>query len=215
MIFQTSHEQKTLEAAQWHLLANDDALAEVVRIVGEPQLGCESDAWRALTGSIIGQQVSVHAARAIRGRFAALDENNDYPSPSRVLAMTDETLRGCGLSRNKVLSVRDLARHFEESIIDAAKFAAMSDEEVIQTLLPVRGIGRWTAEMFLIFSLGRPDVFAVDDLGLCNAIRKLYALDEKPSSAQMREIAEVWKPYRSIASWYLWRSLDNVPKLEG
>lgn len=206
--------QEILQAAQQHLLANDDALAEVVRAFGAPQLHCESDAWRALTGSIIGQQVSVHAARAIRGRFAALDEESDYPLPARVLAMTDETLRGCGLSRNKVLSVRDLARHFEESIIDTAKFAEMSDEEVIQTLLPVRGIGRWTAEMFALFSLGRPDVFAVDDLGLCNAIRQLYALEEKPSPAQMREIAEVWKPYRSIASWYLWRFLDNIPKLE-
>ena len=185
-----------------------------MRAIGAPQLRCETDAWRALTGSIIGQQVSVHAARAIRGRFATFDAPRDYPTSARVLVATDETLRGCGLSRNKVLSIRDLARHFEEGIIDAEKLAAMSDEEVIETLLPVRGIGRWTAEMFALFSLGRPDVFAVDDLGLCNAIRRLYALEEKPTAAQMREIATPWQPYRSVASWYLWRSLDNVPKLE-
>ena len=204
---------KILVAAHQHLLRNDDALSQVVREVGAPQLRCENDAWRALTGSIIGQQVSVHAARAIRNRFAAFDAPNDYPTPARVLASDDETLRGCGLSRNKLLSIRDLARHFEENLIDSEKFAAMSDEEVIQTLLPVRGIGRWTAEMFLIFSLSRPDVFAVDDLGLRNAIAKLYALEEKPTPTQMREIAAPWQPYRSVASWYLWRSLDNVPKV--
>lgn len=206
--------QATLEDAHKHLLKADPVLARVVREIGAPQLHFESDAWRALTGSIIGQQVSVHAARAIRNRFAALDGESDYPAPARVLAMSEETLRGCGLSRNKVLAVRDLARHFEEDLIDTEKFAAMSDEEIIQTLMPVRGIGRWTAEMFLIFSLGRNDVFAVDDLGLRNAMKKLYALEEIPKPAQMREIAEVWKPYRSVASWYLWRSLDNVPKLE-
>ena len=97
--------------------------------------------------------------------------------------------------------------------LSEALLAAMDDEEVIQALLPVRGIGRWTAEMFLIFSLGRPDVLAVDDLGLRNAMRKLHDLEESPSAAQMRMLAEPWRPFRSVASWYLWRSLDNEPKV--
>jgi DNA-3-methyladenine glycosylase II len=114
-----------------------------------------------------------------------------------------------------MLSIRDLARHFEEGLINTKRFSRMSDEEIIAALIPVRGIGRWTAEMFLIFSLGRPDVLAVDDLGLRNAIKKLYALEELPTSTQMQQIAEPWRPFRSVASWYLWRSLDNEPKIKG
>jgi DNA-3-methyladenine glycosylase II len=134
----------------------------------------EPDAWRALSSSIIGQQVSTHAARAIRARFAAIIPDKDFPSPADVLSTADEMLRGAGLSQNKMLSNRDLARHFEEGLINTRRFPRMSDEEIIQALVPVRGIGRWTAEMFLIFSLGRPDVLAVDDLGLRNAIKRLY-----------------------------------------
>lgn len=205
--------EETLENARHHLLQCDEVLTRVVREIGAPQLHREPDAWRALTSSIIGQQVSVHAARAIRGRFAAAQTGHDFPTPEWIATAEDETLRGCGLSRNKVLAIRDLARHLNEKLIALEKFPAMSDEEIIAALIPVRGIGRWTAEMFLIFSLGRADVFAVDDLGLRNAIVKLYALEETPASTRMREIAAAWQPYRSVASWYLWRSLDNVPKV--
>ena len=179
-----------------------------------PQMGRERDAWKALSSSIIGQQVSVHAARAIRGRFAAIIPERDFPLPSEVLVASDETLRGAGLSGNKVLALRDLARHFEDGKIATRKFSKMSDEEVIQSLIPIRGIGRWTAEMFLIFSLGRADVLAVDDLGLRNAMKKLYDLPEIPKPEPMRVLAEKWRPYRSVASWYLWRSLDNEPKIK-
>lgn len=195
-----------------HLKRVDATLGAVIERIGAPQLGHEPDAWRSLSSSIIGQQVSVHAARAIRNRFAALGAG-EFTSATEVLALSDEALRGAGLSRNKVLSLRDLAAHFTQNRIDQARFGIMDDEEIIAALLPVRGIGRWTAEMFLIFSLGRPDVLAVDDQGLRNAMRKLYDLPEVPRPAQMREIAEAWRPYRSVASWYLWRSLDNEPKI--
>ncbi|HEX8234627.1 MAG TPA: DNA-3-methyladenine glycosylase [Abditibacteriaceae bacterium] len=201
--------------AKRHLAQYDPILAQVIAQVGKPQLGREPDAWRALSSSIIGQQVSTHAARAIRGRFAAIVPGQDFPSPADVLSTPDEALRAVGLSQNKMLSIRDLARHFEEKLINTKRFPKMSDEEIIAALVPVRGIGRWTAEMFLIFSLGRPDILAVDDLGLRNAMKKLYQLEEAPTSTQMQQIAEPWRPYRSVASWYLWRSLDNEPKVKG
>jgi DNA-3-methyladenine glycosylase II len=197
-----------------HLRSVDPILAQVIAHVGDPQIGRESDAWRALSSSIIGQQVSTHAARAIRGRFAALENDRDFPTPQFIARADDDLLRGAGLSRNKVLSVRDLARHINDGLIQFDTFSSMSDEEVIAALVPVRGIGRWTAEMFLIFSLGREDVLAVDDLGLRNAMKKLYDLQEAPSSTRMREISEPWRPFRSIASWYLWRALDNNVQIE-
>ena len=203
-----------LEAAKTHLIASDAILAQVIAQVGDPQMNREADAWCALSSSIIGQQVSVHAARAIRGRFAALQTRRKFPTPRFVLNAEDDVLRAAGLSRNKVLAIRDLAQHICDKKIQFEKFETMSDEEIIAALVPVRGIGRWTAEMFLIFSLGREDVLAVDDLGLRNAMKKLYALDEAPSSTRMREIALPWKPFRSVASWYLWRALDNAIQIE-
>ncbi len=207
-----------LDLAKQHLAQSDPILAQVIAQVGDPQINRETDAWRALTSGIIGQQVSVHAARAIRNRFAAIESERDFPSPQFVTDASDETLRAVGLSRNKVLSIRDLARHVSEGLIQFENFNSMSDEEIIAALVPVRGIGRWTAEMFLIFSLGRPDVLAVDDLGLRNAMKKLYdfgeALSNRQSSTRMCEIALPWKPFRSVASWYLWRSLDNAIQIE-
>ncbi|HEX8834328.1 MAG TPA: DNA-3-methyladenine glycosylase [Abditibacteriaceae bacterium] len=202
-----------LKKADKHLQMCDERLAAVIQEIGLRDRGREPDAWRALVSSILGQQISVAAARTIRGRFAALEAGQDFPSPEFVLAAEDETLRGAGLSRNKVLSIRDLARHFVEGLLDPAQLEKMSDEDVIAALLPVRGIGRWTAEMFLIFSLAREDVLAVDDLGLRNAIKRLYELDAAPSADEMRRIAEPWRPYRSVASWYLWQWLDNAPKV--
>jgi DNA-3-methyladenine glycosylase II len=205
----------SITKAERHLRDADPILAEVVQRIGRYSRHYEPDAWRALSSSIIGQQVSTHAARAIRGRFAAVVPGRDFPTPADVLSTRDEALRAVGLSQNKMLSIRDLARHFEEGLINTKRFPRMSDEEIIQALIPVRGIGRWTAEMFLIFSLGRSDVLAVDDLGLRNAIKKLYQLEELPTSTQMQQIAEPWRPFRSVASWYLWRSLDNEPKIKG
>lgn len=197
-----------------HLRNADPKFARLIARIGEVPLPRERDPWKALTGSIIGQQISVAAARAIRNRFSLLVSERDYPTPIDLLGASDEALRAVGLSRNKILALRDLARHFEEEKIQPHRFAGMSDEEVIEVLLPVRGIGRWTAEMFLLFSLGRPDVFAVGDLGLRNAIWKLYELPEAPAPKLMREIALPWRPFRSVASWYLWRSLGNQPVVD-
>lgn len=201
-----------LRAAAKHLRGCDDKLAAVIARHGAPQMHSEPDAWKALAGSIMGQQISVHAARAIRNRVAALGENDEFPTPPQMLALSDETLRAAGLSGNKVLALRDLARHFVEEKIAHDKFVAMDDEAIIAALLPIRGIGRWTAEMFLIFSLGRPDVLAVDDWGLRMAAKRLYELPEPPKAVEFRALAEPWRPFRSVASWYLWRSLDNEPK---
>ncbi len=201
-----------LRAAEKHLRGCDEKLGVIVARHGAPEMHCESDAWKALAGSIMGQQISVHAARAIRNRVAALGENGAFPTPAHLLALPDETLRSAGLSGNKVLALRDLARHFVEEKIASDQFARMDDEAIIAALLPIRGIGRWTAEMFLIFSLGRPDVLAVDDWGLRMAAKRLYELPEPPKAAEFRALAEPWRPFRSVASWYLWRSLDNEPK---
>lgn len=200
--------------AHKHLLSCDEKLAPVIKKHGAPQMGHESDAWMALSGAIIGQQISVHAARAIRNRVLALGEDGLFPTPQIILNLPDETLRGAGLSGNKLLSLRDLARHFDDGKIAPQKLAKMEDEEIIAALIPVRGIGRWTAEMFLIFSLRRPDVLAVDDWGLRMAAKKLYGLEEPPKAKDFRALAEPWQPYRSVASWYLWRSLDNEPKIK-
>jgi len=202
-----------LARAVRHLKRADKRLAAAIKSIGPCALGHESDAWCALSSSIIGQQVSVHAARAIRGRFAALMPDATYPTPQHILSLPDETIRAAGLSGGKLLSVRDLAKRLEDGSIQPHLFAAMEDEHVIAALIPTRGIGRWTAEMFLLFSLRRADVLAVVDLGLRNAMRKMYELEEIPKPAQMQEIAEAWRPWRSVASWYLWRSLDNVPKV--
>lgn len=198
------------EAALQHLRF-EAKMAQIIAQIGAPQLALEADAWRALSSSIIGQQISVHAARAIRHRFAALGAEAGYPTPLQVLALDDEALRGVGLSRGKVLSLRDLALHFADGRMDATRFALLEDEAIIGELIAVRGIGRWTAQMFLLFSLGRPDVWAVDDLGLRAAVKRLHALQAMPDKAQMQELGAKWAPFRSLASWYLWRWLENAP----
>lgn len=193
-------------------LRTDPLMNAIIERVGAPELGRERDAWRSLSSSIIGQQISVSAARAIRNRFAALCAS-EYPTPAQVLAADDETLRGAGLSRNKVLAVRDLALHLEDGRIHAARFDEMDDEAIIGELSAVRGIGRWTAQMYLLFSLQRPDVWAIDDLGLRHGVRKLHGLDAMPDKKQMESLGAIWSPWRSLASWYLWRSLENEPAI--
>lgn len=204
---------EVLKLALEHL-QSCDKMRLLIKAHGTPTIGREANAWKVLSNSIISQQISVHAARAIRQRFMAIVPERNHPLPGDVLSASYETLRAVGLSANKVLSLRDLARHFEDGKIKPRRFAGMDEEEIIQTLIQVRGIGRWTAEMFLLFGLNRMDIWAVDDQGLRNAIRNLYELPEVPKPKQMHEYAVQWQPYRSVASWYLWRSLDNVPKVK-
>jgi len=134
-----------------------------------------------------------------------------HPTPEGFAALTDEQLRAAGMSRQKSAYLRDLSKKILSGALDLEALDAMSDEEVIAALVQVKGIGRWSADMFLIFRLLRPDVLPVGDLGILTAVQKAYDLRKRPSPERLRKIGEAWRPYRSVASWYLWRSLDNAP----
>ncbi|MCG8469554.1 MAG: DNA-3-methyladenine glycosylase 2 family protein [Gemmatimonadetes bacterium] len=162
------------------------------------------NAFPALVGTIIAQQISVAAARTIHRRFRRLFGGRD-PSARALLAKTDEELRGAGLSRQKIRSLRDLAEHVTTRTLRLAALERMSDEAAVEALSQVKGIGRWTAEVFLIFRLGRLDVLPVDDLGLLESARLMYGLDERPDAEGLTSLAEPWRPYRSVGCWYLWQ----------
>jgi DNA-3-methyladenine glycosylase II len=190
------------------LARGDRVMAGLVKRYQGMSLVSRGDAFGTLARSIVGQQISVKAADAVWGRFSAVVGS---VSPDAVLAVGGEGLAGCGLSARKIEYVVDLASHFAEGRIDAKSWAAMDDEAVIAALTDVRGIGRWTAEMFLIFNLMRPDVFPLDDLGLQKAVFLHYFNGEKQPRRTLAEAGERWRPWRSVATWYLWRSLDPVP----
>ena len=195
------------QAAQ-ELAANDERMAELVERYAGLGLVSRGDPFGTLARSIVGQQISVKAADAVWGRFVAAVGD---VSPAAVLAAGEAGLAGCGLSQRKREYVRDLAAHFASGRLDPADWVAMDDEAVIVALTEVRGIGRWTAEMFLIFNQLRPDVFPLDDLGLQRAIHERYFAGEKQPRKVLAAIGERWRPWRSVATWYLWRSLDPVP----
>ncbi len=161
-----------------------------------------------LARAICGQQISVKAAQAVWDRLVVCVEK---VSPENILRKDRKALRACGLSDRKVEYIADLAQHFADGRIHVHKWPRMDDEAIIAELVEVRGIGRWTAEMFLMFNLLRPDVFPLDDLGLQKAIRVSYFKNRKISIRRMRKLGEGWRPWRSVATWYLWRSLDPVP----
>jgi DNA-3-methyladenine glycosylase II len=202
-----------LEAALAHLSAADPVMARLINERGPLQLSYTTDYFFTLLDAIASQQLSSKAAATIVNRIKALVPHLDTPDPQSILDMPDEVLRAAGLSWKKVSYVKDLARHVASGELDLEHISQMDDEEIIKELVAVKGIGRWTAEMFLIFSLARSDVMAVDDYGLQVAMQRLYNLPALPRPAAMREIAEPWRPYRSYASLYLWRSLDNSPKV--
>lgn len=195
-------------AAVDHLRGSDPPMAALVGRVGTVRYTVDPDLWRALVGSIVGQQLSVAAARTIRRRVAALG-GAGFPAPRMLLDLPEETLRGCGLSRAKVTYVRDLAERWDAGHFDTAGLGGLSDEEVIDALVCIRGVGRWTAEMALIFSLGRPDVLAVDDLGLRVGVQRVYELEERPGREAFLRLGEPWRPYRSYASLFLWHAHDE------
>jgi DNA-3-methyladenine glycosylase II len=182
-------------------------LREVIDRVGPFEPGHEPDLWRSLVGSIISQQLSVKAAATIESRVAALGDGEGFPAPQRLLALPEEALRACGLSGAKTRYVKDLAGKWLDGTLQPERIAALPDEEVIAELTQVKGIGRWTAEMVLIFTLRRPDVLPVDDLGFRNAVQRAYGLAERPGASELQRLGEPWRPYRSIATLYLWRSL--------
>jgi DNA-3-methyladenine glycosylase II len=188
-------------------LRKDRKLAKIIDRVGEFNLSLTKNPYQSLVEAIITQQLSGKAADSISTRFRAI--YGRFPKPADVMETSDAKLRKAGLSYMKVSYIKDLSKKVESKEIRLAYMKNLTDEEIIVQLTQVKGIGRWTAEMFLIFSLGRLDVLPVGDLGLKKGIQKLYSLEELPEKEQMERIAEKWKPYRSVATWYLWRSLDE------
>ena len=199
--------------AQRHLARRDPVLKRLVRLVGPCTLWFEPDGFAALVRCIIAQQISTRAARSIHDKLAAaLAPAGIVPTALRTAS--DEALRGAGLSAAKARSLRDLAGHIHRGDLALDRLQNLPDEEVIARLVPVRGIGRWTAQMYLIFSLGRLDVLPTADLGLRVSVQRHYGLAEPPDRAALEDLARPWQPYRSIATWYFWRSLGSVPQSE-
>lgn len=193
-----------------HLKRSDPVLAKVIEAVGpcRMQLRTEGTHFEALTRSIVFQQLSGKAASTILGRFNELYPNNS-PTPELVLATPDEILRGVGLSRQKIGYMRDLSSKVASGDLPLDSVDAMSDDDLIAHLVQVKGIGRWTAQMFLMFRLGRRDVLPALDLGIQNAVKKAYRMRKRPTPKQLEKIGAKWRPHASVASWYLWRSLEN------
>jgi DNA-3-methyladenine glycosylase II len=193
-----------------HLKRVDPVLGDVIDRVGPYAIPRRPERFQALVRAIIFQQLAGRAAQTIYERFVKAVGGNRFPTPELVLAASDETLRAAGLSRGKMAYIRDLAGHVRDRTLNFHRFAAMDDDAIIADLTRVRGIGRWTAEMFLMFNLHRPDVFPVDDLGVRNAVARLYAMSVPPPPKQLREFGERWRPYRTAAAWYLWQSMTLV-----
>ena len=196
-------------AAVRHLKKADLVLERIIERVGPNRFGARGAGSHldALVRSIVGQQLSTSAATTIHGRLLVLvGETN--PLPEDWLALNDPDMRAAGLSRQKIAYIRDLARHVKDGELPMDRLHLMSDDEVIEALTAVKGIGVWTAQMFLMFRLGRPDILPVLDLGIRNAFRRAYKLRKDPTAKRMQALAKSWAPYRSVASWYLWQSLE-------
>ena len=186
----------------------DPVLAKIIRRHPRVHLEPRGDAFHTLARAIVGQQISVKAAQSVWNRFAVLVS---VVSPEEVLKATAKDLRTCGLSARKCEYISDLAQRFADGLVHVHRWPEMSDEEVVADLVQVRGIGRWTAEMFLMFNLLRPDVFPLGDLGLQKGLRLAYHGGRRISLRTMQSRGEALRPWRSVATWYLWRSLDPLP----
>jgi len=190
------------------LIRQDRILKKIIPQFKDAGITSRGDPFLTLARSIIGQQISVAAAQAVWNRFEA---SMPKVTPNQVLLMDTEILRGAGLSYRKIEYVKDLADHFAHQGLAKKMWHTLDDEVIIKELTSIRGIGRWTAEMFLIFNLKRPNVLPLDDIGLLRAISINYFSGEKVTRAEAREVAENWTPYRTVATWYLWRSIDPIP----
>jgi DNA-3-methyladenine glycosylase II len=169
----------------------------------------EKDPYEALVSAVAYQQLHGNAARAILGRFIALHPQVPFPTPQMVLSVDDATMRACGFSASKTAAIRDIAAKAAEGVVPTRRAAArLSDAALIERLTTIRGVGRWTVEMLLMFTLGRKDILPIDDFGVREGYRLLYSLEAQPKPREMAALGEVWAPYRSVATWYLWRAAD-------
>ncbi len=193
-----------------HLRAVDPVLAAVLADAGPYGLAPSDRRFHALVSSIVSQQISTRAASSIMARVEALYGSGDDVTATATLALDPLTLRGAGLSGVKVGYILDLAARVDDGRLDLARIASLDDDDVIAALVAVKGVGRWTADMFLMFSLGRMDVFPVGDLGLRAAVQRHYNLEALPDAKALQAIGASWSPYRSVATWYLWQSLKTA-----
>lgn len=206
------HPQCDWKPAQAHLRRVSPVFREVIDRVGPCTLAPRKDYFQVLCKAIFSQQISTQVAAVLFQRFCALFPRQ-RPTPAKVLellAADGDVLKGCGLSRQKRAYIADLALHFNDNRIPTRRLASMSDDDVIDALVQVKGIGRWTAEMFLMFTLNRPDVFPVDDLGLRKGAEKLFNGGRPMDLKKLTKLAEPWRPYRTVATWYIWRGLSNA-----
>lgn len=195
-------------AACDHLMKKDRVMRRLVPKFIGASIETRGEPFVTLARSVVVQQISVKAAQSVWDRFSALMKT---VNPRAVSKLTVEDMRAAGLSGRKVEYIKDLADYFQTGKVSVKQWDAMEDEAIIAELIAIRGIGRWTAEMFLMFYLRRPDVLPLDDVGLLNGISKLYFSDEPVSRSEVRDLARAWEPYRSVATWYIWRSLDPDP----
>ncbi len=197
-------------------LSCDPAFAALIRRAGPFTLRAEKQSlYEALVRAISHQQLHGNAARAILGRFVALYPDTPFPHPEQVLTTDEATIRACGFSLSKIAAIRDIcAKTLDGTVPHRRTALRLSDEELIERLTTIRGVGRWTVEMLLIFTLGRPDVLPVDDFGVRDGYRRLYGLDEQPKPRALAEIGQAWAPWRSIAAWYLWRASDEGKRIK-
>jgi len=196
------------EEACKHLAKKDRVMKRLIPKFGTACLESRGDAFTTLARSVVGQQISVKAAQTVWDKFALLPRKL---TPANVLKLKVDDMRGAGLSARKIEYLVDLALHFDSGVVHVDSWKDMSDELIIEELVAIRGIGRWTAEMFLIFHLMRPNVLPVDDVGLLNGISVNYFSGDPVSRSDARDVAVAWAPYCSVATWYIWRSLDPVP----
>jgi DNA-3-methyladenine glycosylase II len=196
------------EEACKHLSRKDRVMKRLIPKFGDACLESRGDAFTTLARSVVGQQISVKAAQSVWDKFAALPRKL---TPASVLKLKVDDMRAAGLSARKIEYLVDLALHFDSGMVHVDSWKDMSDELIIEELVAIRGIGRWTAEMFLIFHLMRPNVLPVDDVGLLNGISVNYFSGDPVSRSDARDVAVAWAPYCSVATWYIWRSLDPVP----
>jgi DNA-3-methyladenine glycosylase II len=196
------------EEACRHLTKKDRVMKRLIPQFGDGCLATRGDAFVTLARSIVGQQISVKAAQTVWERFALLQKKM---TPANVLKLKVDDMRAAGLSARKVEYLVDLALNFDNGTLHVKAWDAMSDDEIVAELVAIRGIGRWTAEMFLIFHLMRPNVLPLDDVGLINGISKNYFSGDVVSRSDAREVAAAWAPYCTVATWYIWRSLDPMP----